>query len=204
MHRREFREQLLAELLPPLEADGTSHMWEAFGRRFTDMSYAEADLLSSKDKTFIRDLFPSGPVHASLFSKQAQAVIGQVGQQTKGVERMLRRAGFEYAERIDPFDGGPHFVADTGRITLVRQSRRLIFRGVLDQPLSDSAAIVARDLDQPPYFHAVFASSSRVEEGAIDLPTKVVEQLALGGHDEVLALPLRSRRLQSVRPSLWH
>jgi len=38
-------------------------------------------------------------------------VIGKVGAQTKGVEKMLRRVGFRYAERIDPFDGGPHFFA---------------------------------------------------------------------------------------------
>src|SRR5690606_5564814 len=44
-HRGLFKGELLAELLPPLEPDGTSHLWEAFGRRFTDMSYSEADRL---------------------------------------------------------------------------------------------------------------------------------------------------------------
>ncbi|HEV8244133.1 MAG TPA: arginine N-succinyltransferase, partial [Polyangiaceae bacterium] len=34
-HRELFRTEILAELLPPLEPDGTSHLWEAFGRRFT-------------------------------------------------------------------------------------------------------------------------------------------------------------------------
>jgi arginine N-succinyltransferase len=125
MHRDAFRDELLAELLPPLEPDGTSHLWDAVGRHFTDMTYADADRLSKKNKEFIKGLFPEGAIHATLLPKQAQDVIGKVGAQTKGVERMLRRIGFRYAERVDPFDGGPHFTAPTDEVTLVAQSHRV-------------------------------------------------------------------------------
>ena len=37
---------------------------------------------------------------------------------------MLRRIGFEYAQRIDPFDGGPHFHAQIDDVTLVSTTRR--------------------------------------------------------------------------------
>ena len=60
MHRELFRDELLAELLPPLEPDGTSHLWNALGRKFTDMTYAEADRLSKKNKEFVKGLFPGG------------------------------------------------------------------------------------------------------------------------------------------------
>src|ERR1700730_14858734 len=40
-HRELFKDELLAELLPPLEPDGTSHLWNAVGRKFTDMTYAD-------------------------------------------------------------------------------------------------------------------------------------------------------------------
>jgi arginine N-succinyltransferase len=199
MHRHWFRNELLAELLPPLEADGTSLLWEAFGRRFTMMSYSEADRLSSTDKTFIRDLFPSGSVHASLFSPAAQAVIGQVGQQTKGVEKMLRRAGFRYAQRIDPFDGGPHFVAGTSDVTLIKGSRRALLKGPLPEPLSDSAALVAVEQPDAPYFRAVLASSCRLDGGQVELPEGVIDHLALSPAREVLVLPLSSRRLHTTR-----
>jgi arginine N-succinyltransferase len=36
---------------------------------------------------------------------------------------MLERIGFKYVERIDPFDGGPHFEANTADISLVRKYR---------------------------------------------------------------------------------
>ena len=38
---------------------------------------------------------------------------------------MLERIGFRYVERIDPFDGGPHFEARVADVTLVRRYRRL-------------------------------------------------------------------------------
>jgi arginine N-succinyltransferase len=154
-HRQLFRHEILAELLPPLEPDGRSHLWEALGRRFTGISYGEADLLSSEDKTFVRDLFPSGNVYATLLSPEAQSVIGKVGAQTRGVERMLRRIGFRYAERIDPFDGGPHFVAQADEITLVQNTVRATLRAVRDLDASKPRALVGRDVSGPPFFRAV-------------------------------------------------
>src|SRR3954463_3124157 len=125
LHRASFRAGVLSELLPPLEADGTSLLWEALGRHFTGMSYQEADRISQNNKEFIRALFPSEPFYTCLLPKRVQEIIGVVGPDTRGVEKMLRRIGFEYAGRIDPFDGGPHFIADTDQVTLVKATRRL-------------------------------------------------------------------------------
>ena len=74
-------------------------------------------------KLDIRALFPADSIYISLLPYSVQGLIGQVGPDTKGVEKMLRRIGFEYAERIDPFDGGPHFIAKTDDITLVKATR---------------------------------------------------------------------------------
>src|SRR3954470_14570356 len=41
MNRAWFRGQVLSELLPPLETDGTSKLWEALGRKFTGLDYQE-------------------------------------------------------------------------------------------------------------------------------------------------------------------
>lgn len=127
MRRSDFRDQVLAELLPPLLPDGTSHLWEAYGRRFTGLSYREADRMSRLNKEFIRALFPDD-IYATLLSEEAQRVIGEVGDETRGVEKILRRIGFEYAQRVDPFDGGPHFLCDTDDVSLVRAARRVRLR----------------------------------------------------------------------------
>jgi len=188
-HRELFRSEVLAELLPPLEPDGTSHLWEAFGRRFTGMSYAEADLLSSENKSFVRDLFPNGSVYATLLSPEAQGVIGKVGAQTKGVEKMLRRIGFRYAKRIDPFDGGPHFVAAADEITLVGDTRRL---RVGAEPLRATAprCLIGRDLGKAPYFRATSGEAELGKE-EVRLKPEVQEQLGVAPGTEVFCLPLR-------------
>jgi arginine N-succinyltransferase len=123
MHRRLFRPRVLAELLPPLLPDGRSLLWEACGRKFTGLNYQEADRLSRQNKEFIKELFPSSDIYASLFPARVQKVLGEVGPQTRGVQRMLERIGFKYVERIDPFDGGPHFEANVADLTLVRRYR---------------------------------------------------------------------------------
>lgn len=148
--RADFRDELLAELLPPLEPDGTSQLWEAVGRRFTGLGYQRADKLSRSNKEFIRALFPDS-IYATLLDWDAQALIGEVGPDTRGVETMLRRIGFEYAERVDPFDGGPHYLAPTDAVTLVAQSMRLRPPGV---ELAPGIWLVATDSIEPPYFVA--------------------------------------------------
>jgi arginine N-succinyltransferase len=86
MHRALFRGQVLSELLPPLEADGTSKLWEALGRKFTNLTYQEADLISKDNKEFIHALFPDDPIHTELLPEDVQAIIGQVGVEVKTVD----------------------------------------------------------------------------------------------------------------------
>src|SRR5579859_3776062 len=189
-HRDWFRDELLAELLPPLEPDGTSHLWNALGRKFTEMTYAEADRLSKKNKEFVRGLFPEGPIYASLLPQDAQDVIGKVGAQTKGVERMLRRIGFRYAWRVDPFDGGPHFTAATEEVTLVKKSHKSTLSKILPAGAEPrTRALLAVEPAEAPFVRAVVspwhsdASGSHVAEGA-------AAHLGVGEGDEIWVLPL--------------
>ncbi len=166
MHREWFKDELLAELLPPLEPDGTSHLWDALGRKFTGMTYADADRLSKKNKEFIKALFPEGAVYASLLPVQAQGVIGKVGAQTRGVEKMLRRVGFRYAHRVDPFDGGPHFTAQTDDVTLVARSHPTkVARFLAPAEHPKTRALVAVEVDEPPFFRCLWAPWRSAAEG---------------------------------------
>jgi arginine N-succinyltransferase len=192
LHRGDFQDRVLAELLPPLEADGTSHLWEAVGRHFTGLSYREADRLSKKNKEFIRGLFPDGDIYVSLLSPDARDIIGKVGPQTKGVEKLLRRIGFHYWNRVDPFDGGPHFVANTDDILLVQRTRRAAVHGWADLPPGSPRALVAREHDLPPYFHAVASPFAIPDDApsAVLLPATTCQHLGLVDGDEIALLPL--------------
>jgi arginine N-succinyltransferase len=156
MHRADFRDEVLAELLPPFDADGSSPLWEAYGRRFTGLSYREADQLSKSNKEFVRGLFPD-EIYATLLSEAAQRSIGEVGPETRGVEKLLRRIGFEYAERVDPFDGGPHFTCATDRITLVRAARERLLTAADPAQLAAASVrgLLGRSYAERPYFRAL-------------------------------------------------
>jgi arginine N-succinyltransferase len=156
MHRELFRDHVLSELLPPLEPDGASKLWEALGRKFTGLTYQEADLLSKHNKEFIHALFPDDPIHTELLPDDVRTLIGQVGPETKAVESMLRRIGFDYAGQIDPFDGGPHFSARTDSITIVQDAVEIPVRTVGDADGERPWALLAVELpSQRPQFRAI-------------------------------------------------
>jgi arginine N-succinyltransferase len=178
MHRPVFRDQVISELLPPLEPDGTSKLWEALGRRFTGLTYQEADRLSKDNKEFIHALFPDDPIHTELLPDDVQAIIGQVGKDTQAVEKMLRRIGFDYAQQIDPFDGGPHFIASTDAITLVRDAVELEVRAEGDG--EPRWAIVG--LETPgarPQFRAIGAQVTPHGGGAVGLADEARARLGV-------------------------
>ena len=185
LHRGLFREQMLAELLPPLLPDGRSLLWEACGKKFTGLTYQEADRLSHQNKEFIKELFPSSGIYTTLFPRKTQKVIGEVGVETKGVQQMLTRIGFQYADRIDPFDGGPHYEAKLSELSLVKQFKSA---EVLEDDLTpadvdeaDRTMLVAYERAGRNRFRAV-RSRVNFQGTAVQLPkeTKLLLQVPFG------------------------
>ena len=122
-HRSAFRKKMIAELLPPLNKKGQSPLWEAIGRRFTNMDYWEADQLCNKNKEFIFSLFPTGKIYTTFLSAEARNAIGKVGKQTEPVFHMLSKIGFKYTQQVDPFDGGPHLWANIDDLLPVKKTK---------------------------------------------------------------------------------
>jgi len=209
-HRALFRDQVLSELMPPLEPDGTSLLWEALGRRFTGLSYQEADRLSHENKEFIRALFPEEPIYATLLPAEVQSRIGQVGPATRGVERMLKRIGFAYAERIDPFDGGPHFQARLEDIVPVQlASTASVTLGSTGGPAAPPGLppaellLVSEAPDGEPgsRFRALTSPAPRVGD-RVGLSVDEARALRVGDGDEVGYLDLD--RVDPVTPTAGH
>jgi len=184
IHRSMFRDQVLSELLPPLEPDGTSRLWEVLGRKFTGLNYQEADLLSKDNKEFIHALFPDDPIHTELLPDDVQAVIGKVGKDTRAVESMLRRIGFDYAGQIDPFDGGPHFVAKTDSITIVNGTKEVIVKTVGDADGERPWAMIAVDGAKPkPAFRAISTRVIPMDDGSVGITEDARKRLGIeDGH----------------------
>jgi len=185
-----FRETVLAELMPPLVKDGKSLFWEGFGRRFTGLGYQEADKLSRKGKEFIQQLFPAGEFYATLLPPRVQRALGKVGKSTEPARRMLSRIGFRYADRIDPFDGGPHFEAKLAEITLVREHRRLR----LDpEPLGaagrDPEVLAGAVRAAGPNRFRAVRTRARVEGDRVRLPAEARQALGVKPGDAIDLVP---------------
>lgn len=126
-HPERFGKQVLAEFLPPLPK-GKSFFWDAVGKRFTGLSYRQADRLSIDTKEFVFDLFPKKLRIASLPEK-VRSLLGKVAPQAEGACRMLEEIGFRQIQRIEPFDGGPYYAAGRGNIAVIQGTKRGRFEG---------------------------------------------------------------------------
>jgi arginine N-succinyltransferase len=116
-------------------------------------------------------------------------MIGVVGPETRGVERMLAKIGFSYARRIDPFDGGPHYVAKTDEIKLGKTLKRarLLELGEVGGQLP--WGVVAVERAERPRFTAC-GSRFRLEGDQVALPKEAREGLGVVAGDEVWVQPL--------------
>src|SRR5262245_5917439 len=188
MHRQLFRERVLAELMPPLMPDGRSLLWEACGRKFTGMTYKEADRVSRQNKEFIKELFPASDIYASVFSDRVQKVIGEVGPETVGVRRMLEKVGFKYADHVDPFDGGPHFEATVKDITLVRRFRTAKL-GEEDNELDAEDVLVACERTSGRNRFRAVRTQARFDNQVVYLPARAKEALDAKAGDKVSIIP---------------
>jgi len=196
MNKGRFKRKVLAELLPPLNKKGQSPLWEAVGRRFTNMDYWEADQLCQKSKEFIFSLFPSGKIYTTFLPAEARNAIGKVGKETEPVLHMLTKIGFQYKSQVDPFDGGPHLWANVDDILPVKKLATYVF----DPTLPVSGASVRKESglltpvqQKPGQFRAVALQDAAMIDGKISstkpAAAEVMEKLGLAAGDAVAFMP---------------
>ena len=191
MHRARFRDEIVAELLPPLRPGGGSDLWDHLGAHFAQMDYHEADRISRENVEFIRALFPKGPHYTSLLPAYVREQIGRVGQPTKPAQRMLEAIGFSWDGSIDPFDGGPTFRVVTDECQPIVATKILSYEGPLEPNTEpEGRALVGFDYDEHEVrFRAAFAEYA-LTDGGVRLEAKGLEKLGLGPGDEVGFLPM--------------
>ena len=178
LHRQMFSSRVLAELMGMISADGRNPFWEYCTRCFINMSYDEADRFCQFSKEFILSLFPPEPIYLTLIAPQARNVVGKVGAETEPAKRMLEKLGFKHHNRVDPFDGGPHFEASTDEIPVVRDTKRTR----LAEPAKDEAGLaqhgIVSVLDEDGEFRAVQTSYGVDRSGRVVLPKALLTTLA--------------------------
>ena len=185
-HRGCFERTLLAEMRAAIDGHGRSAFWDAFGRRFTGMSYTDADHRSASDKSFVLDLFPATPFYASLLDAEVAAQLGHVHEEAQPALRLLEQAGLHWIDELDPFDGGPFVAAELARVVPVQKT-------VLGRVAEDSPAELAEpailSIEQNGVWNAIALRASR-EGDAICVPEEGRKRLGLSVGDAVGWTPL--------------
>lgn len=188
MRRKWFKDRILSELMPPLTETGESVLWEAIGRRFTNLSYKEADILSRKNKEFVTSLFPRGDIYLSLLPGEVRDVVGKVGSQTEPVRHMLEKIGFSWKHHIDPFDGGPHYWAETDKITIVHATKKHpVHKEPLKSKKNNGASIIG--LATGGDFRCA-QTQCEITRGRVQISRAALEALRVEPGDTVYVMPL--------------
>ena len=187
-HAERFKPMIHSELVPPLDKFGNSPLWEAVGRRFFNMNYHEADILSRSNKEFILSLFPSENIYQTLLPMEARESIGKVGKETEPVKRMLENIGFKYTFEVDPFDGGPHYRCPLKDIKPIKE--KITGQLVPDRFDSHQSSEALIHLEHPDYdFFAVKAELQVHGDGQISMDPEIVKKLGLQLPQKISAIP---------------
>ncbi|MBD1565326.1 arginine N-succinyltransferase [Vibrio sp. S12_S33] len=124
-HPHRFSKTIFAEMRGVSDAEGNSPFWQWLQEHFFSIDFTMADYLTGIGKKgFIADLMPKLPIYVNLLSKEAQAVIGQVHDNTRPALKLLEREGFTCRNYVDIFDAGPTVECDLRNVESVRHSIR--------------------------------------------------------------------------------
>lgn len=201
LNRKFFADRIIAEMMPHVTQDGDNAFWDAFGRKFIPVRYAEADRFCQFDRRFISDLLPKEEIYLSLLPMEIQNLVGVVARETEPAKRMLESIGFEYRRFVDPFDGGPHIEAETDKVTLVRETRRGTLGKAVAPERCDAHAIVSI-VTEDGEFRAV-DSPCLLQDDVIRLPEHALKALGgtLGIACGMTPMPVRPAPLEEPKPT---
>ncbi len=192
-----FADKVMAEIRGWVDETGCSPFWEAVGRHFFAMDFAEADRINGMgNQQFIADLMPKFPIYANLLPQSARDVIGRPHDKARGAVRLLEEEGFRFAGAVDIFDAGPCYEAPRGAIRSLRAARRLKARLAEPEPETAIDCMVGN----------LHAGDMRILRTPLsgDLPGAAVigdaaaRALDIADGEAIVAAPLNSKDL-----SLW-
>ena len=150
-HPQSFDETVIAEMRGVIDDRGHSDFWDAVGKHFFEIEFPTADYLSILNKRFIADLLPQHPIYIPLLPAAAQAVIGEVHEQTRPALRILEREGFACTDMVDIFEAGPIVSCPRDELRLVRTSRQVPVAAVTRQTTTAADYLVARATADTPF-----------------------------------------------------
>ena len=180
--RERFPSSVMADLRGYFDEHGRSPFWDAVGRHFFDMSFADADLYGGiHGNQFISDLMPKQPLYVNMLPKAAQEVIGQPNVKGKPALEMLKNEGFRWNGHVDIFDAAPSVDTKIDDIESVKNSLEAELIGISEFEHDQPAIVATTDIAN---FKTLLSTVS-VEKGGVKMPREVIKNLNLELGDKV-------------------
>ncbi|MDV7104247.1 arginine N-succinyltransferase [Vibrio sp. TH_r3] len=185
-HPQRFAKTVFAEMRGVSDQHGNSPFWQWLQEHFFSIDFTLADYLTGIGKKgFIADLMPKLPIYVNLLSKEAQAVIGQVHDNTVPALKLLEKEGFVCRDYVDIFDAGPTVECDLNNIASVRDSFKAKVE-ISDHASSQSYLMINTCFDN---FRATAAKAAYDQEtGRVLLSLEVATALNVQNGDYVRLL----------------
>lgn len=187
-HPERFAESMVVEVVGYSDDKGDAPFWDAIGRNFLAIGYAEAERLCGlKGRTMLAELMPSYPIYVPLLPDSAQEAMGQVHPRSQVSFDILMREGFESEHYVDIFDGGPTVHARTAGLRSIAQSRLVPVR--LGAPAQSGRAYLVAN-NQLQDFRALIVELDWEVGQPLTLTPALAEALGVGegGSVRVVAL----------------
>jgi arginine N-succinyltransferase len=154
-HAPRFAEAVITEIVGYSDEAGNSPFWDALGKHFFDLPYAEAERLCGlQSRTFLAELMPQYPIYVPMLPQAAQDCIGRIHPDGQEAFDILEREGFETNSYIDLFDAGPTLYARTSNIRSIARSQTAT---VQQQPRIDARGRYLLSNDALHGFRAIMA-----------------------------------------------
>ncbi|MCF2858919.1 arginine N-succinyltransferase [Pseudoalteromonas sp. SMS1] len=146
-HKTRFAETVIAEMRGVSDENGRSPFWKWLEEHFFSMDFPTADYLTGiGQKVFIAELMPKYPIYVNLLSEEAQAVVGEVHDNTRPAIELLKSEGFTFNGYVDIFDAGPTVEAKVDNIRTIRATQYFKVRiGEAVTTTSGSPVLIAND-----------------------------------------------------------
>lgn len=190
LFRQAFADTVLAEMMGPVTNDGDNPFWDAFGRKFIPVKFAEADRFCQHNRKFIEELLPKDEIYLTLLPLEVINLVGVVGRETLPARRMLETLGFKYRGFVDPFDGGPHLDCPTDKIPLVHwTSRATLAKATTPERCTDQAIVSVMTSEGD--IRGTEAAVELTENGTVRLLPQTMQMLKVQNGQAVGVTPLK-------------
>ncbi|MEA2711636.1 MAG: arginine N-succinyltransferase [Phycisphaerales bacterium] len=186
-HPEMFEPNVISEIRGVLNERGHSPFWDAIGRHFFGLDFAEADRLSVVNKKFIAELMPDHPIYIPLLPADAQAVIGKPHRDSERAVKNLEAEGFRFANMVDIFDAGPVVSCPRDEIRTVRESRRMTIAAISDERIEAAEYMIGTTTET---FRACKGPVDRSNRDGVRITSDAAAALQLNVGDPVRIVEL--------------